>query len=302
MANKTENKSKQADESIHIVDVHEGTVTFHLLGMEALFHNCLSNKAKHELLLPSGRKNEAEKKSTLKHVPLDEFRSSVYVNMGKGPTLIQHLASAFRGAMRTAALDLPGVTKSEIGRMIRVRGDHQDGDRVDIYGIPFVDMRIVRQAGMNRTPDVRTRAIMPEWACKITVKFVIPQLKEQAIANLLTAAGLYIGIGDGRNEKGALSYGLFRIVDENDADYKRIVKAGGRAAQVAAMENPVAFNDETEELLSWYKDAVKTHRSFAPLKGKAKAETLATAGAIAVTNGKAKRGRKHGEHAANGLS
>lgn len=292
MANKVESK-KQTDESIHIVDVQEGTVTFHLLGMEALLHNCLSNKAKHELLLPSGRKNEAEKKSTLKHVPLDEFRSSVYVNMGKGPTLIQHLASAFRGAMRTAALDLPGVTKSEIGRMLRVRGDHEDGDRVDIYGIPKVDMRIVRQAGMNRTPDVRTRAIMSEWACRITVKFVMPQLKEAAIANLLTAAGLYIGLGDGRNEKGALSYGLFRIVDANDADYKRVVKEGGRAAQEAAMKNPEPFNDETEELLSWYSEAVKTHRSFAPLKGKAKSASI-EALADRASNGHS-RGR--GRHA-----
>lgn len=250
-------------QELHIVDVVRGSITFHLVGTTPLLHNCLSNKAKHELLLPSGRKTTVEKQTTLKHKPLDEFRDSVYVNhKGDGATTIQHLSSAFRGAMRSAALDLPGVTKSEIGRLMWV-----EGDRVDIFGVPQIDMRIVRQAGMNRTPDVRTRCIMAEWACAITVSFTKPQLKEQAVANLLSAAGMYIGIGDYRNEKGAGNYGLFRICDADDSEYRRIVKAGGRVAQEKGLRDPEAFNDETQELLSWYSEAVKSHRSFAPLKG-----------------------------------
>jgi hypothetical protein len=46
--------------------------------------------------------------------------------------------------------------------------------------------------------------------------------------------------------------GNFRIVDENDADFKRIVKEGGRKAQQTALDFPVAYDDETLELLTWF--------------------------------------------------
>jgi hypothetical protein len=254
-------KPEDKGEELHIMDVSKGVATFCLVGNTPILHNCPSNKVRQELLLPSGRKTDADKKSTLKHVPLDEFRNSIYFNKDpKGPTLIQHLGASFRQAMRNAALDLPGVTKSEIGRMLWI-----ESDRIDIYGIPQMDMRITRQAGINRTPDIRTRAIQPEWAAQVTISFIQPQLKAQAVANLLAAAGFFIGVADGRNEKGALSYGLWRVCSADDADYKRIVKTGGRAAQEAAMQNPEAYNDETQELFSWYTEAVKTHRTFAPL-------------------------------------
>lgn len=273
--------AKQEDKTeIHVVNVERGRITFCLIGTAPILHNCMNEKARHELLLPTGRKTEAEKKSTLKHNPIDEFRASIYRSK-EGPTLVQHLSSAFRGAMRSAALDLPGVTKAEIGRLLWV-----EGDRIDIYGVPLLDMRIVRQAGMNRTPDVRTRCIMREWACEITISFTKPQLKEQAVANLISAAGLYIGIGDYRNEKGAGNYGLFRICPDDDVDYQRIVATGARVVQEAAMHEPESFNEETEELLSWYQDAVKDHRSFAPIssksngKGKTKNKETADEGTL----------------------
>jgi hypothetical protein len=256
-------KPEDKGEEIHVVSVRKDFATFYLVGNTPLLHNCMNKKVREELLLPSGPKTVTDKKNTLKHVPLEEFRNSIYFNQNpKGPTLIQHLGAAFRGAMRNAALDLPGVTKSEIGRLLWI-----ESDRIDIYGVPQIDMRTTRQAGINRTPDIRTRAIQPEWAAEVTVSFIAPQLKSQAAANLLAAAGFFIGVGDGRNEKGALSYGLWRICSVDDPDYKRIVKTGGRAAQEAAMRNPEPYNEETGELLSWYTEAVKTHRTFAPLKG-----------------------------------
>jgi hypothetical protein len=106
---------------------------------------------------------------------------------------------------------------------------------------------------MNRTPDVRTRARLPEWACRLHVTFAEPLIKAQALVNLLASAGLTIGVGDGRQEKGSgMHCGNFRIVDENDADFKRIVKEGGRKAQQTALDFPVAYDDETLELLTWF--------------------------------------------------
>jgi hypothetical protein len=54
-----------------------------------------------------------------------------------------------------------------------------------VYGVPKVFCAITRSADMNRTPDVRTRAILPEWACRFTVRFEKPILRDQTIADLL---------------------------------------------------------------------------------------------------------------------
>lgn len=124
-------------------------------------------------------------------------------------------------------------------------------------------MSIVRSADMNRTPDVRTRAIVPEWACRLRITFVQPLIRAQAVANLLAAAGITIGIGDWRSEKGSGNYGQFRIADKDDSDFKRILKEGGRAAQAEALENPVCYDDETTELLSWFEE----ERAKRALKG-----------------------------------
>ena len=162
------------------------------------------------------------------------------------------LASSFKGALRSAALDIPGANKSQIGRLTYVNGEF-----TPIYGVPKLFMSIVRSADMNRTPDVRTRAIVPEWACKLSVTYVQPLLRDQAVANLLAAAGISIGVGDWRPEKGAGAYGQFALVSADDADFVRICKTGGRAAQMAAMEDPDCHDEETAELLSWFDKEVK---------------------------------------------
>jgi hypothetical protein len=255
-------KEKDPAGEVHVMTVERGAASFHIVGTAPMFQNCMSQKAMQELLLPSGRKTDADKKANLKHQPMNEYRDSVYFDKNtNGPTYIQHLSSAFRGAMRTAALDLPGVSKAEVGRLMWV-----ENERVSIFGVPQMDMRIVRQAGMNRAPDVRTRCILPEWACSITVSYVMPQLKLQSVSNLLAAAGMSIGVGDYRNEKGSGNFGLFRIASQDDLDYQRIVKTGGRKVQVAAMEDPEFYNEETERLYHWFEEAVKTHRTFAPAK------------------------------------
>lgn len=269
MAKKQDKQS--ATTEIQIIEVKRGKISFCVLGETPMLHNCMSEKARHELLLPRGPKTTAEKKSTLKHDPLEEYRASIYRSRDpNSPTLIQHLSSAFRKAMANAALDLPDVTKSEIGRLLWV-----EGDRIDIYGRPMIDMRIVRQAGMNRTPDIRTRCITPEWACRVTVSFTKPRITEQGVANLLAAAGFCIGIGDYRNEKGAGNYGLFRLCSEDDPDFVRIVAQGGRSVQEHGIADPEPYNDETEELWSWFQSAVKSHRSFAPItEGKPNGEAF----------------------------
>jgi hypothetical protein len=127
-------------------------------------------------------------------------------------------------------------------------------------------MAMVRSSDMNRTPDVRTRCIVPEWACRITVAFPVPILKEQTVSNLFAAAGMIQGVGDWRPEKGSATFGQFELVSEDDPDFQRIVKSGGREAQIKAMEIAEPYDIETEELLAWFVKEVD-RRGFKNVKG-----------------------------------
>lgn len=231
-----------------ILEVTTGKLVCHVLGTSPLILNRMSEKAKHELLMPKGRKNAIEKATTLKHHPVDEYRASAYtLKDDTRPTYLALMATAFKGSLRSAALDMPGAKKAQIGRLTYIEGDY-----LGIYGVPKLFMAIVRSADMNKTPDVRTRAIVPQWAARVEITYVQPLIRPQAVANLLAAAGLTIGVGDGRPEKGAMSYGQFRLVAQDDPVYLEIIKTGGRKAQIDGIENPVAYDTETEELLSWF--------------------------------------------------
>lgn len=245
------------EEVVEIIQATQGTIQLNVLGTSPLICNRMSEKARRELLLPAGRKTTAEKASSLKHDPIAEFRASPYL-LPEGPALIGLMSSAFKGAMGTAALDLPGATKSKIGRLVYVEGDY-----VGIFGVPKLFMSIVRSADMNKTPDVRTRAIIPEWACRLTISYVEPIIKQTAVINLLAAAGITAGVGDWRPEKGKGAFGRFKIVPDRDPDFLRLIAATGRDVQAHSMEHPEAYDAETEELLGWYMDTA-TAKGFSP--------------------------------------
>lgn len=233
---------------LDVLKVEHCQIEFLVLGTTPLILNRMSEKVMHELLMPRGRKTAADKASSLKHNPMEEFRASPYIDPDEnGPTYLQHLASAFKGAIKSAALDLPGSSKAQIGRLTWV-----NGERVSIYGVPEIFLSVTRSADINRTPDVRTRAIVPQWAARVSVSFVKPNLREQGVANLLASAGLTQGIGDWRPGKGAGTYGQFELVGEDDPRFRHLVENGGRAAQIAAMNNPEPYDQESREMLDWF--------------------------------------------------
>lgn len=238
----------------HVIDVPElqqEIATFNILGVTPLIMNRMAEKAKRELLKPAGRKTAAQKKTSTKHDPPKEYRDSAYL---APPATVTHLgfpAPAFKRAIAQAAVDIPGATKAAIGRLVRV-----PGMTIPIYGVPQIFTAVVRSADAAKTPDIRTRAILPRWACQVQVQFVIPILKAGTIANLLSGAGQIVGIGDGRQEKGALDFGLFQLVGDDDAEWLDIVGSGGRAEQEAALKEPDYYDAETEELLGWYQNEI----------------------------------------------
>lgn len=248
--------AKAKDVEVSVMEIYQGEVEFCIKGTSPLIYHRMGEKAKRELLFPKGRKTAADKATSIKHNPIQEFRDSVY--RSKQPkTLLMGPSIWFKAAISNAALDIPGATKAQMGRLMWVMGDE-----VPIYGVPELFMSVVRSSDMNRTPDIRTRAILPEWACTIRVRYIKPNISEQSVINLLAAAGVITGVGDYRQQKGKSAYGQFELAGKTDADYKRIVKAGGRKAQEEALENPAFYDYDTEELYTWFYD------EFATRKGK----------------------------------
>lgn len=251
MATKTTASPKE--ETLQIKAIETGKMTVRLVGVSPLIFNAMSEKARHTLLLPSGRMSAVEKETNQKHDPLTEYRGSIYAyRTDDNPTRLMFPCGGFKKGMMTAALDSPGAKKAVIGRLLWI-----ESRDVPIYGIPQLLMSITRSADMNRTPDVRTRAIVERWACILTISFVSPRLDTKQVLNLLQSAGLTCGIGDWRQEKGSGDFGRYRIANKDDADFISLMENGGREAQDAALADPSTYDHETDQLLSWYMDEMK---------------------------------------------
>jgi hypothetical protein len=236
---------KATDAAIEILQIDQGKAEFCIVGTTPTITSRMSGKAWRELFMPK-TKTKSERQGTLKHQPFQEFWDSPYtLREENAPTFIACLGSQFKGMLCGAALDMPGVAKTQIKRLVTV-----SGNRLPLYGLPQMFCSIVRSSDMNKTPDVRTRLIIPEWAARVTVTFTKPALNAKSIANLMSAAGFTQGLGEWRPEKGSGDYGQFKIVAPTDADFKRITKMG-RKQQIQAMLNPEYYDDETEDLMAW---------------------------------------------------
>ena len=63
--------------------------------------------------------------------------------------------------MATAALETAGVNKTSVNRLVSL-----PQDKINIWGKPYLKIDVVRSADMNRTPDIRTRAFLPNWCAR----------------------------------------------------------------------------------------------------------------------------------------
>jgi hypothetical protein len=235
-------------EQVQIVELTRAKIVYHIVGETPLLMNSMSVKAQRELLLPRGRKTAAEKQGSLKHDPLQEFRDSIYRARKGSETVLALLNTQFKAALCTAALDVPGAKKAQIGRLTSIEG----GEKLALYGVPQIMCSVVRSADINKTPDIRTRCIVPRWACKVEVTYTIPVLNATVISSLFATAGYTMGVGDWRPQKGSGTFGRWKIVEANDKEYLDIIKTGGAVAQQEALDDPESYDDETDELLSWY--------------------------------------------------
>jgi hypothetical protein len=221
-------KPKSASEiaqqsTLQIAPLDTGIVELCILGSTPLIQNRMAEKAKQELLFPRGRRlTSAEKQTNLKHDPIKEFRGAAYAPPDKEyATRLIIPARAFSDALADAALDAPGATKAQIKRLTTILA--LDGVNVPVYGIPQVYAAVVRVPDRNRTPDVRIRAILAKWAVPLQIRYIKPMLNANIVATLLAWAGVVVGLGDNRQQKGG-SHGAFELVSPDDERFRYLIE------------------------------------------------------------------------------
>lgn len=224
-----------------------------IIGVTPFVCNRQSEKTKRELLLPAIKMNPNMRQHFLKHDPMEEYRSSPYLcTLPGSPTHIMMKTGAFKSSACDSAVDSIELKAAQVRRLVSATPFY-----THIWGVPEMWITDVRQGGINRTPDMRTRAIIKEWCAIINFSYIKPHMNEQKLINLISNGGLTRGVGDGRVEKGALDFGQYQIISHNDPKFKRIQKLGGYAQQVKAMKAPGFFDEETQQLYHWFVDELK---------------------------------------------
>lgn len=249
-------KSKPEVTEIQVTPLKRASTRLRIIGETPMFQNRMAQKAKLTLLTGGGRKTKAER-AGIKHNPLQEYRDSAEI-IKDGPTVLGLRVVAVKSAMCTAALETAGVTKTSAQRLL-----FMPGDLVPLYGTPQLRLDVVRSADMNRTPDVRARCYLPRWGAEIEIQYIVPQLSVTAVVSLLCNAGVLVGLGDFRQEKGKGAFGSFRVLGEGeqDSEWDDLVANHGRAAQEFALGAPEYANKDTADLMDLYEAEARRRAS-----------------------------------------
>lgn len=240
------------EEEIRIEPLQLGRLRLRIVGTTPLYQNRLTEKYRQEMLVGSRPKTRADR-AQIRHQPQAEFRAAAEI-APSGPTALGLRTVAVKAAMAAAALETGGVTKASVQRLLTTPAGW-----FPVWGIPRLKLDVVRDAGIARTPNIRSRCFLPRWAAEVEIAFVMPQFGSHSVVNLLANAGVVIGVGDFRQQKGAGSFGSFRVLGEgqDDSEWSEIVAEGGRAAQLAALDRAEPADEETRELLEFHAAEVR---------------------------------------------
>lgn len=155
-----------------------------------------------------------------------EFNESWYRNTKGEPAVPCRVikAAIIEGAISTGKV----VSKAELRRELRVRGYtsplrflDDKGKQVDVKTLLEMDVRIA--ANQGGSPDIRSRALVPQNAYFDVVLEFPKTLSPDKVIAALSAAGDTIGLCDWRPERGG-EYGTFTVDVLEQKDIQRILK------------------------------------------------------------------------------
>jgi len=175
-------------------------IVFAIKGTSPLLVHAWSVKSKEQMR----GKQQGAVKSRKREIrdPQAEYEASMYRD---GDRYLMKSA-AFRLAAVSAVRGVDGITMTEMRQHF-----YCPDEFVEIAGSPVMREDIVRVS--NGQPDLRYRAEFFPWACKLPMRYNAGAISPEQVANLLLQAGMWVGVGEGRVEKGGTN-GCFEFEAE----------------------------------------------------------------------------------------
>lgn len=195
-----------------------GQAEITLRGTTSLVVSRFGEKAKRQM------EDKQQKKATKireARDPQADYLSSMYIiagdrNKPEDPETIHGLpASGFKKAMATMSNAIGASTGAGLKRMVKIIGHPIDPDLVHLE-FDRVFMRgpdPVRNA--NGTCDLRYRAEYEGWSTKFLVQYNDGLMTLDQVINLLFQAGVWVGWGELRIEKG-FNHGGWEVAEANE--------------------------------------------------------------------------------------
>jgi len=214
--------AKRVDEKsgteVHIAAPNLKTVSFTIIGESPYVQHKFGPKAKAHMRATQAAGTTAVRGR--KRAPKDFqqcYKDSQYVpKKGKWPNGAIP-ATGIRAAM-IAACRLVDFAMTNTKQVLYVEADDYDADeRIPLIritkGKPRYFEQVVRNS--NGEPDIRARALWePGWEAVVRITYDADQLTLIDVTNLLSRAGMQVGIGEGRlasKKCAGLQWGTFRL-------------------------------------------------------------------------------------------
>lgn len=173
-------------------------------GTAALIYHKWSEKA---IRMIEDKQQKKAKPAKEARNPEQEYKDSFYYD-SKGKIAIP--IDWFKQAMVNACRLLPDIKMTLIRSAIFMHGD-EDGLIPVKYKVKEMRTDMVKIG--QGTSDIRYRGQLKGWEAELLISYNAGILSAEMVLNLLATAGMAIGVGEWRQERGG-NYGAFSIINK----------------------------------------------------------------------------------------
>lgn len=198
---------QKAKTTIEVPELREETIIVEIIGRTPLIQNRLSDEVVDEIerTRMKGGTQSAGKKERPPLNPKAEMNAKFHfikaVKNGKGPDLKKSKfgipVSAFKKAMASVAFTVAGVFAKHTNAALNIEPDAFDLVELTSKVPPYM-----RRGVKNRPFLIYYQPVFAGWSCKLRITYDMAMITREDIVSMLRHAGLKVGIGNNRPEKG----------------------------------------------------------------------------------------------------
>ena len=188
-------------------------ITFHIEGTAPLLQNKFPAKAKRQMMEKMAAGPTAKTKKVREARDFDEdFLGAQHIS-SDGWNGVP--AAAFRSAAIRACKAVGfNMTDAKISIFIEADGFDKDDGTPLVRLIADAPERSEMAVRVQRTTDIRVRPMWREWEMHLRVRYDADQFTDEDVLNLVSRAGMQVGIGEGRpfsSNSDGMGFGLFKV-------------------------------------------------------------------------------------------